>query len=120
MMNASNAVVKNKDPIKVLLDKHREKDMFYRFASMRYVHWRNFQVVLLFFYLIVVAQAGEIVVKCRTISDTFTNPKSAAFFMFFEFEVMAFIGLILGINKISLIDYSIQNICCKMAFELYH
>ena len=90
MMNASNAVVKNKDPIKVLLDKHREKDMFYRFASMRYVHWRNFQVVLLFFYLIVVAQAGEIVVKCRTISDTFTNPKSAAFFMFFEFEVMAF------------------------------
>ena len=77
---------------------------------MKYVHWRNFQVVLLFFYLIVVAQAGEIVVKCRTISDTFTNQKTAAFFMFFEFEVMAFIGLILGLWMWLVVKFIISSL----------
>lgn len=52
---------------------------------------------LLLFYLVTVAQAAEITVKCRSISDKFSNPDQVSFFVFFELEVFAFAGLLLGL-----------------------
>ena len=52
---------------------------------------------LLFFYIVAVAQAAEITVMCRTISTKFENPAYSELFVFFEMEVFAFLGVIIGL-----------------------
>jgi len=52
---------------------------------------------LLLFYLTVVAQSGEITVKCRSIASHFNDPLTVSLFVFFEIEVFAFFGIILGL-----------------------
>ena len=47
--------------------------------------------------MVAVAQSGEITVKCRSISGKFDNPEVNALFIFFEFEVVAFFGIIIGL-----------------------
>ena len=51
----ASAMLKNKDPIKALLHRHKEKDWFMMVSKLKYIHYQPIYVVLLFFYLIVVA-----------------------------------------------------------------
>lgn len=48
-------------------------------------------------YLIIVAQAAEITVKCRSISSNFKDEKVVSLFVLFEIEVFAFCGIVAGL-----------------------
>jgi hypothetical protein len=75
----------------------KTSDFFTDFSKMKAFRWQVFQVTLMIFYLTVVAQSGEIVVKCRTIAPLFEDPATISLFIFFEIEVFAFLGIIAGL-----------------------
>ena len=71
--------------------------MLHDFANLKSYEWNTIKVPLLFFYLVLVAQSGEITVKCRSISGSFQNNDVVSLFVFFEIEVFAFFGIIFGL-----------------------
>ena len=52
---------------------------------------------VLLYYLVVVARAAEINVKCAEVSTKFADPKAVSVFLFFEIEVFVFMGIIAGL-----------------------
>lgn len=54
-MAMANAMLKNEDLIEALLDDHKKKDWCMMVSKLKYIHYQPIYVVLLFFYLIVVA-----------------------------------------------------------------
>ena len=85
------------DTIKSLINRYKSSDMFRNFASMKPFEWNIVKVPMLFFYIVIVAQSGEITVKCRSISGNFENASSVSLFVFFEMEVFASAGILLGL-----------------------
>ena len=60
----------------------------------------NFSILLIpimFVYLTVVAKSGEITVKCQSIAKSFSDPEIVSLFAFFEIEVFAFGGILIGL-----------------------
>ena len=60
--------------MEALLEKHKKKHWCQEFSNLKPFQFNILQVPLLLFYLVTVAQAAEITVKCRSISDKFSNP----------------------------------------------
>ena len=80
-----------------MVKEYKTPDNLSAFSNLKPFRWQVFQVILMFFYLTVVAQSAEIVVKCRPISAKFKDPEIVSLFVFFEMEVWAFLGIIAGI-----------------------
>ena len=87
---------KKSDPIQTLLDRFKLKDSFQQFADISF-SWVIFQAPVLLYYLVVVARAAEINVKCAEVSNKFVDAKVVSVFLTFEIEVFAFIGIIAGL-----------------------
>ena len=51
----------------------------------------------MFLYLTIVAKLGEITVKCRTLALALPDPEAVSLFAFFEIELFAFGGILLGL-----------------------
>jgi len=98
------------DAIEKLLENHREKDCLLDFAELPPYTWTIVLTPLLFLYLIVVAQAAEITVKCRYIAEKFTNQENTALFIYFEFEVCAFFGMMIGLWAWITVKYILNTI----------
>ena len=82
-----------------MLKEYKDKGCFAAFADVPPYVWTIFLTPLLFLYLVVVAQAAEVTVKCRGVSDKFgvEDSELTALFIFFEMEVCAFFGMIFGL-----------------------
>ena len=95
--NSDDEETKDKDPVTALIKRYKKRDILHTLANLKTFQWQIVQVPMLFFYITAVAQAGEITVKCRGISSKFSNPNTVSLFVFFEIEVFAFFGIILGL-----------------------
>ena len=87
----------NDDPISELIHRLKSKHKCYDLVNVKPFRFNLFRVPLLLFYLVTVAQAAEITVKCRSISNKFRDLDSISLFVFFELEVFAFAGIIIGL-----------------------
>ena len=85
------------NPVEALLKKHKKNHWCLDFSNLKPFQFNIIQVPLLLFYLVTVAQSAEITVKCRSISNKFKDPESVSLFVFFELEVFAFAGILLGL-----------------------
>ena len=67
-------------------------------AKIKDYKWTMVKVPLLLLYLVVLAKSGEITVMCRSVAHELTEYESSiSVFVFFEIEVFAFFGIILGL-----------------------
>ena len=105
-----------KDGIDRLVDRFSIKNTFEKFAEIQFA-WIILQAPLLLWYLVVVARAGEINVKCQKVAERFADPLSVSFFVFFEIEIFAFIGIILGL-WVWLTTKYMTNCCCSKGVML--
>lgn len=88
---------KKVDDVEMICEKYKQPDRCRNFIKMKSYNWHMVLIPILFLYLIVVAESGEITVKCRSISNKFKNDDTVALFTFFEMEVFAFGGLLMGL-----------------------
>ena len=83
--------------IAALIHRYKQPNRCRDFSSMKNYNWHMILVPLLFMYLIIVAESAEITVKCRRIATKFKEPKVIALFTFFELEIFAFAGILVGL-----------------------
>lgn len=83
--------------VEALLKKHKTSHWCSHFSNLKPFQFNMIQVPLLLFYLVTIAQAAEITVKCRSISNKFEHPDAVSLFVFFELEVFAFAGILFGL-----------------------
>lgn len=79
------------------MKRHKTKHWWDTWANLKNHNFNIIRVPLLLFYMVTVAQSAEITVKCRSISSNFTDPNAVSLFVFFELEVFAFAGLLVGL-----------------------
>ena len=85
------------DKITKLIQNYKYPDRCREFSHLKNYNWHFLLVPLMFLYLIIVAESAEITVKCRSIARNFEDPREVALFTFFELEVFAFAGILLGL-----------------------
>ena len=73
-------------------------------------HWQFLLLPVLFLYIALVALAAEVTVKCRAINTKFDEPEIIGLFTFFEIEVFAFFGIMIGLYLWLTIKYTLNTI----------
>ena len=94
--NTKNAKQSNSTIVNIMR-RFKLKDSWTKFASLKSHDWSPVHLCFLLFYIITVERAAEITVKCRNISKKFDDPDVISLFVFFEMEVFAFLGILVGL-----------------------
>ena len=80
-----------------LMTNLKTKTLFQQFADVPEYKFSIVLIPVMFSYLTIVSKSGEITVKCRTLAQAFPDPEFVSLFAFFEIELFAFGGILLGL-----------------------
>ena len=100
----------NVSTVDSILRTYSKTDRCHNCVKMKVYNWQPFYITMLLFYMVVVAQSGEITVKCRSIASEFKESEVVALFTFFEIEVMAFGGILIGLSSWLIYKWIFNNI----------